>query len=198
MNNEITVKINCSVEKLCDILQSKGFLLIDKYRLEDIYYIEKDIDVIEENFKKILERNVLIRKVIQFIPENFSKSYNIIKLIAKQKKLASDGTITFQEKSDCQIKDAEQGKEFLKSINYKELITIKEDTKVYSKGKLKLAIKDIINGENLIEVETIENDLEFDTIDKLKQKINELQIPINTNDYFVKKVEIELKKFFKG
>ena len=29
---------------------------------------------------------------------------------------------------------------------------------------------------------------------KLKEKINDLQIPINTNDYFVKKAEIELKK----
>ena len=55
-------------------------------------------------------------------------------------------------------------------------------------------IKDIENSEKLIEMETIDNDPELDTIEKLKEKINELQIPINTNDYFVKKAEIELKK----
>ena len=43
-------------------------------------------------------------------------------------------------------------------------------------------------------METIDNDPELDTIEKLKEKINDLQIPINTNDYFVKKAEIELKK----
>lgn len=73
-------------------------------------------------------------------------------------------------------------------------MTIKERAIVYGKGKLKLVIKDIENSENLIEMETIDNDPELDTIEKLKEKINDLQIPINTNDYFVKKAEIELKK----
>ena len=77
---------------------------------------------------------------------------------------------------------------------YKQLIVIREKTLVYGKGELKLAIKDIENGENLIEIETVENFPELDSIEKIKQKIKGLQIPIDTNDYFVKKAEIELKK----
>lgn len=73
-------------------------------------------------------------------------------------------------------------------------MTIKEKDIVYEKDYLKLAIKDIENGENLIEIETIEDNLDFDTIDKLIKKINELKIPINTEDYYVKKAEIELEK----
>ena len=73
-------------------------------------------------------------------------------------------------------------------------MNIKENGNTYGKDGLKIAIKDIINGEKLIEVETVENDPELDTIEKLKEKINELQIPIDTNDYFVKKAEIEFKK----
>lgn len=73
-------------------------------------------------------------------------------------------------------------------------MTIKEKDIVYEKDYLKLAIKDIENGENLIEIETIEDNLDFDTTDKLIKKINELKIPINTEDYYVKKTEIELEK----
>ena len=73
-------------------------------------------------------------------------------------------------------------------------MNIKENGNIYGKDGFQIAIKDIINGEKLIEVETVENDSELDTTEKLKEKINELQIPIDTNDYFVKKAEIELKK----
>ena len=112
----------------------------------------------------------------------------------KNKDIASDGTIISQYKKDCQIQNAQQGKEFLEAIGYKELITIKEKDIVYAKEGLGLAIKDIENGDNLIEVETNEKVEELNTIEKLKAKINELQIPIDTNDYFLKKAEIELKK----
>ena len=54
-----------------------------------------------------------------------------------------------------------------------------------------LPIKDIQNGDKLIEIE--ENE-QLDTIDKIKEELGKLNIPIYTNDYFVKKAEIELKK----
>ena len=46
--------------------------------------------------------------------------------------------------------------------------------------------------------ETVENNPKLDTTEKLKVMINELQIPIYTNDYFVKKAEIELKRILLG
>ena len=173
MGNEITVRINCSLQEIYNILENKGFSIIDKY---------------------ILNKYILIREVTQFIPSDFVKKYNVLYLTLKSKNIASDGTIISQDKRDCQINNIEQGKEFIKALGYKNLMTIKERAIVYGKGKLKLAIKDIENSENLIEMETIDNDPELDTIENLKEKINDLQIPINTNDYFVKKAEIELKK----
>lgn len=194
MGNEITVKISCSLQEMYNILESKGFSIIDKYNLEDIYYINKDIDIKKQSIREILKKYILIRKVTQFIPDDFIKSYTVLELTLKSKNIASDGIIISQDKKDCQIQDIKQGKEFIEALGYKNLMTIKERAIVYGKGKLKLAIKDIENSENLIEMETIDNDPELDTIEKLKEKINELQIPINTNDYFVKKAEIELKK----
>lgn len=194
MSNEITVRISCSIQEMYDILESKGFSIVDKYFLKDIYYIQNDIDIKKQPIREILKKYILIRNITQFIPDDFVNSYNLIKLTFKDKKIESDGTIISQNKKDCQIQNIEQGKEFIEALGYTELMTIKEKAVVYGKGELKLVIKEIEDSDNLIEIETVEGNPELDTTEKLKEKINELQIPINTNDYFVKKAEIKLKK----
>ncbi len=194
MSNEITVRITCSLQEIYNILKDKGFSIVDKYNLEDTYYVLNNIDISKQPIREILKKYVLIRNITQFVPEDFINSYNLFTMTFKNKNIALDGTIISQNKKDCQIQNMEQGKGFIESLGYKEIMTIKENAIVYGKGKLKLAIKDVANGDNLIEIETIEDNPELDTTDKLKAIINELQIPIDTNDYFVKKAEIELKK----
>lgn len=68
---------------------------------------------------------------------------------------------------------------------------IKEIDYIYKKDQLQINIKDIQNGDKLIEIE--ENE-QLDTIDKIKEELGKMNIPIYTNDYFIKKAEIELKK----
>lgn len=194
MSNEITVRITCSLQEIYNILKNKGFSIVDKYNLEDTYYVLNNIDIRKQPIRKILKKYVLIRSIIQFVPDDFIDSYNLFTMTFKNKNIALDGTIISQDKKDCQIQNMEQGKAFIESLGYKEIMTIKENAIVYGKGELKLVIKDVVNGDNLIEIETIEDNSELDTTDKLKAIINELQIPIDTNDYFVKKAEIELKK----
>ena len=194
MSNEITVSINCSLQEIYNLLENKGFSIVDKYNMEDIYYIQKDIDIKKQAIEEILKNYVLIRKVTQFISDNFVDSYNVNKLIFKSKEIASDGSIIRQDKKDCIIKYIYEGIEFIKALGYKELMTIKEKAIVYGKDDLQLVIKDVENSENLIEIETKENNKKLDTIDKLKNIVRELQIPIKANNYFVKKAEIELKK----
>lgn len=194
MINEITVRINCSLKELFNILKNKGFVLIDKYNLDDIYYIPEDINEKKQSIKEILKKYILIRKVIQFIPDDFIKSYSVLKLTLKKKNIASDGTIISQSKKECEIKNIKEGKEFIKALGYKELMAIKEKAVVYCKDELKLVIKNVENSDFLIEIETVEDNPELNTIDKLKEKIKKLQIPVNRDDYFVKKAEIKLKK----
>lgn len=43
-NNEITVKVNTSINEMEEILKSKGFKLSDKFTCEDYYFILKNID----------------------------------------------------------------------------------------------------------------------------------------------------------
>ena len=194
MNNEITVKLKCSINEIKTILKDKGFKITNRYDVEDIYYIQKDIDMTKIPIRQILKNYILIRKIKQYEPNDFINNHNIIKITYKLKDIDKNGNITKQEKYDCEIINEIQGKNILEAMNYKEIMTIKERDIVYSKNELDLEIKEIENGENLIEIETKEKNKELDTINKLKQKISQLNIPIEENDFFVSKSEIELKK----
>lgn len=194
MSNEITVKLKCSIEEMYNILENKGFEIVDKYFLDDTYYISKDLDITKLSPREVLNRYILIRNIKQYEPSDFTSSYDIIKMTYKNKNIASNGDIISQEKVDCEIKNLEQGKNFIKAIEYKEIMNIRESSLVYGKNGLEIAIKNIENGDNLIEVETVENNERLDTVDKLKQMIRELEIPIDESDFFVKKAERELKK----
>ena len=88
MENEITVLIECSYDELDKILKKYNFYIKDKYRLEDIYMINKNIDLQNENSLEILKNCVLVR----YIP-------NILKmLVYKKKEYAKNGDIINQEK----------------------------------------------------------------------------------------------------
>lgn len=194
MNNEITVRLKCSISEIQKILLDKGFILTDKFEMNDIYYIKEDIDITKLTPREILQSYILIRSIKQYEPDEFIKWYSIIKLTYKEKNIAPNGDVISQEKYDCEIKEQEQGKRILKAVGYKEIMTIKENDVVYSKDGLNIQIKNITNGENLIEIETIDSNKELDTIDKLKQKIIKLNIPIDKSDFFVKKAEIKLNE----
>ena len=198
MSNEITLRLKCNITELCDILERKGFLLVDKYDLEDFFYIDKNIDINEHTPREILTKYILIRNITQFKPNDFIENYNEVILTFKEKNIAEDGTIINQKKENCKINEIKEGKDFLKAIGYRELMTIKEKSMEYEKNGLQITVKDVENGDKLIEIETVIGNTELDTIDKLKQKINELELPIYTDDYFVKKAEIELEKVLLG
>lgn len=189
MSNEITIKIKCSIEEMFNILESKNFKFIEKYLLDDTYFIPNNLKLSNMAIREIISNAVILREVTEYSPEN-----KITKITIKKKEIDSKGNIINQSKIECKIENKEVGLKLLKALGYKELMNIKENGNIYGKDGFQIAIKDIINGEKLIEVETVENNPELDTTEKLKEKINELQIPIDTNDYFVKKAEIELKK----
>ena len=148
--------------------------------------------------REVLKSYILIRKIKQYKNNDFINYNNIIKITYKRKDIAENGDIINQEKFDCEIKNIELGKKLLKAIGYKEIMTIKEKDVVYGKNGFDIAIKNILDGDNLIEIEIVEDNKELDTVNKLKQKICELKIPIDESDFFVKKAEIKLNKILGG
>jgi len=189
MSNEITVKLKCSIKEICSLLEKDRFKIKEKYILDDTYFVPKELELKGMSYRDILSKAILLRNITEFIPER-----KVIKLTFKNKEIDAEGNILKQTKVDCEILNAATGKAFIEAIGYIRLMNIKENDIVYEKDGLQIAVKDIENGDKLIEVETVEGNSELDTIEKVKQKINELQIPIDTNDYFIKKAEIELSK----
>lgn len=86
----------------------------------------------------------------------------------------------------------------MEAIGFYEIMTIEEEDMVYEKDNFQLSMKQVKNGDILLEVETNCNNPNLDCIEKLKQKLLELQIPIDTSDFFVKKAEIEFNKQYRS
>ena len=185
-SNEITIKIKCKPNELYKILEEKGYKITRKFTMDDTYFIPKETKLDKNNTREILSKAVLVRDIKDKISNKRTKLITF-----KIKNFDESGNILNQESTNCNILEIDEAKKLLKSIGYKEIMNIKENDIVYEKDGFQLAIKDIENGDNLIEIE--ENN-ELDTIEKLIQKINEIEIPIYTDDYFVKKAEIELDK----
>lgn len=191
--NEITVKINCSIEEIKELLEDKGFKIINKYLVDDTYYIAKDVKIDKASIKTILSDYILIRDIQQYDKELINR-HKIVKITYKHKNIAPNGEIVNQEKYDCEIENILDGHTLLTAIGYKRLMNIKEKAIEYSNNDITLIVKDVENSEKLIELEIDDKNPSLNTIDKLKQKINELNIPIDKSNFFVKKAEIELKK----
>ena len=187
-SNEITVKIKGNLKEFYKIIESKNFKIIDEFSMNDSYFIPEKLKLSEMSTRKILSNAILIRDIRDKISGETVK-----KITFKIKQFDEDGNIVNQSAINCNVYEVEEAKKLFEAIGYKQIMNIYEEDIVYEKDGFQLAIKDIKNGEKLIEVET-EKSEELNTIDKLIKKINEINIPIYTDNYFVKKAEIELDK----
>ena len=187
-SNEITIKIKCELREFYKIIEEKGFKIVDKFSMDDTYFIPETLNLDETETREILSKAVLVRNIRGKMSNRITK-----KITFKIKNFDEYGAILNQKSVNCDVLETEDAKKLLKAIGYKEIMNIKEDNVVYEKDGFQLAIKDIKNGDKLIEIETEENN-NLDTIEKLIKKVNEIEIPIYTDNYFVKKAEIELNK----
>ena len=193
--NEITMKVNCGISELCKILEDKGFKVVDRFTMNDIFMIPNTLKskIKTLTSREILKDAILIRDIENQLKENRTK-----KITFKKKEFNKNSDILNQESINCDILDIDEAVNLFQAIHYFKIMNINERDIVYGKGDFKIAIKDIRKGDNLIEVETVSNNDNIDTIEKLKTQIINLQIPVDTSNFFVKKAEIELDKIIKG
>ena len=192
--NEITMKVNCGIKELCKILEDKGFKVVDRFTMNDIFMVPNTLKtkIKDLTSREILKDAILIRDI-----ENQFKGSRNKKITFKKKEFNKNGDILSQESINCDIFNIDEAVNLFKAINYYRIMNIIEKDIVYEKDNFEIAIKDIENGDNLIEVETISNNSNMDTIEKLKTQIINLQIPVDTSNFFVKKAEIELDKIIR-
>lgn len=185
--NEITVRVIGSEKELISRLKEEGFCKGKSFTLDDYYLIPNNLDTNTLSIREILSKAVIVRYIID-------NGDVIQKITFKIKDINEDGEIISQRAINCSVLDINEAKKLLKAMGYSEIMNIKEKDVVYYKNNFELAIKFIENSNTLIEIET---NSEFNTIEKLKDKIKEMKLPIETNTYFVKKAEEELSKILK-
>lgn len=187
--NEITVRVTCSKEELLKCLKNNEFKEGRAFSLDDYYFIPNNLDIYNMTTREIISKAVIIRYIVN---EGTIKQVITFKI----KNIADNGDIINQQAINCDVYKIEEAKSLFKALGYYQIMNIKENDIIYFKDGFELAIKYIKNGDILIEVET-EPNTEWDTIEKIKNIILKINLPIEKNRYFVKKAEIELNKILK-
>ena len=63
ISNEITVKIKCGIKEISKILEQKGFEVVEKFLLDDTYFIPETLNLEKTTTREILSKAVLIRDI---------------------------------------------------------------------------------------------------------------------------------------
>lgn len=187
--NEITIKVISSKDELIKHLEKQGFKAGRKFSLDDYYYIPSSLNIDNMSTRDILSKAIILRYIV-------NEGKVIQKIAYKIKNIADNGDIISQSAINCDIQNIDDAKKIFEALNYYEIMNIKENDIVYYKDKLELAIKFIKNSDILIEIET-EPNTEWDTIENIKKIISRIDLPIEKDNYFVKKAENELNKILK-
>ena len=63
--NEITMKVNCVISELCKILEDKGFTVVDRFTMNDIFMIPNTLNskIKDLTSREILKDAILIRDI---------------------------------------------------------------------------------------------------------------------------------------
>ena len=186
---EITVKVNLTKQELIDLLINKQYKKIDKYIMNDIYFVKKDTDL-SQNSLNLFKNYILIRDLNELtFPEQ-----NKIQYTHKTKEYDDKENIISESKTSVEIKNKEEGIKFLNSLNYQELIKITDLIEVYQKDNFKICLQYVNDKYLFIEIES--ND-KYPTIDSLIEELDKTNIPYDKSNYFVKKAQIIFEEQYK-
>lgn len=186
IENEITVLVTSTFDELHNKLINNGFTVKDKYITNDIYMINKDIDITRLSTLDILKKCAIVREIT-----GIKKV-----LLYKHKEYNDSGDIIFNAKTECPIEDIGKAIEFMKAINYQVLMEIHDKCTEYASSEIELIVQDV-NNEYLFfeaEDELRYTNKKFSSIDEIKKTINKYDLPFKKDNYFVKKAEIILNK----
>jgi len=189
LEKEITVLVNTDYETLHKKLIENNFKIKERFDLNDIYMIHKDVDI--ENISKldVLKKCILVRDVVGY------GKY----LTYKYKKYAKNGDILEQGKIECKINSIEDAVKFMEAINYKILFKIYDKCIVYANEFTELAVQLVNDKYIFIELEDRCNHINrfYNTIDEMKDDLDKYNLNYNKDNYFVKKAELILDETLK-
>ena len=189
VEKEITVLVNTDYNTLVKALTKNNFIKKDEYIVNDTYMISDEHELFKMSYLDILKKCILVRDVV---------GYEKL-LLYKNKKYDTNGDILKQGKVKCPIVDIFKAIEFMEAIHYKRLFDIKDICTVYANNDTELVVERVNNKYIFIELEDKCEyiDKEYNDIDSMKKELLRYNLPIDTNNFFVKKAEIMLKEILK-
>ena len=188
-DNEVTLKIASSVEKFLNEVLARGFEITEKFILNDYYYIPKSLNLKNLTTREILSKAIIVRKY-----ENITFNEKYDWLIFKKKEIDDLGNILSQETVKVDLVNTNDIFNFLEKIEYELLINIYEEDIVFKNDKISFALKDVRDGEKLIESEIEEENPNKDSVTKIIENLKKENIPLDYSNYYIKKAEIEVNK----
>lgn len=188
-SNEVTLKIKGDINDFKKALEEKGYEQTDHYILYDTFMIPESLELDKLSTRDIVSKAVIIRKV-----EDIAKNEIRQDMSYKMKKFNEKGEIVEQKSTRLKVLDCGDAENFMSTIGYKKIMNITEEDCGYQKDGKNITTKDVKNGDKMIESETEENDPKFDTIEKIKEYLKKEELPLDFNDCFIKKAEVELNK----
>lgn len=182
--NEITVKVNTTYDKLHNILLENNFIKKEEYTVKDTYMINKEIDITKLNDLEVLKQCILVRDVV-----DIEKS-----LVYKNKEYDSEGNIIKQSKIKCPILDIDKGIKFMEEINYIKLFNIIDKCIVYVNNDNELVVELVNDKYVLIELESNPEYInkKYTCCLDMINELNSYNLPIDKTNYFVKKAVLVL------
>lgn len=146
---ETTCEVYQSLDEINDILTKQNFKIIRKSRIEDKYMSQFVNQLNSDNIISILEKSVLLRKLILDGKE-------INKITYKDKKY-DNGILLYEEKTSVSIDSIEDAENLFLKLDFKNLVNVNYNCTVYSNDNMELAFQDVENLGMLVEYESKED-----------------------------------------
>lgn len=146
---ETTGEVFQSLDEINDILTKQNFKIIRKSRIEDKYMSQFVNQLNSNNIISILEKSVLLRKLILDGKE-------INKITYKDKKY-DNGILLYEEKTSVSIDSIEDAENLFLKLGFKILVNVNYNCTVYSNDNMELAFQDVENLGMLVEYESKED-----------------------------------------
>ena len=183
---EICLKSNVSFEEIKNIMFDIGFKVQEDFQMNDIYMINKDVDISLDNKDIIFKDNILVRETVG----------KRTLLVNKIKKLDDNGVVIGERKVKGPIADSLSGYNFLCSIGYKKVFELKDHNLLVTNGVNEIYIQDVEGLGTYIEMEQknlLLKNTNGDTIEELVNTIKKYNLPLDYSDISVKKALEMLK-----
>ncbi len=184
---EITVQVYNDYSQIDKILTNQGFEMIENYQLYDWYFSKLD-NISNLSYIDLMNNSFLVRHIVDDSPQ--------IQLCYKKKELDEFGNVIMEEKVKSNMSNLENSLKIFKLAGLNNYCKVENNSYVYKKGNIELAVQIIKDLGIFIEYE--ESDDMKEMLPEMKFKkmvdtITHLGLDLG-NDYSCKKVFMLLNK----